>query len=146
MHFLTRYFVLFPLTLALSLLTVSCSESKTSQCDKIIKVNNEVVSQTKAVANGGRSIDPKAALQVADAMEKASQQMKSIRVSDTKLKDYQSRFINMYGDTSKATREFVAAFEKKDRPAVEKALTKLQKATSPEKQLVEEINSYCSAK
>ena len=146
MHFLTRYFVLFPLTLVFSFLTVSCSESKSSQCDKIIKVNNEVVSQTKAVANGGQSIDPKAALQVADSMEKASQHMKSIRVSDTKLKGYQSRFMNMYRDTSKATREFVAAFEKKDRPAVETALTKLQKATSPEKQLVEEINTYCSAK
>jgi hypothetical protein len=52
----------------------------------------------------------------------------------------------MYRDTSKATRDFVAAFKKKDRSAAEAALTNLQKATTPEKQLVEGINVYCTDK
>ena len=79
-------------------------------------------------------------------MEKDSKQMHDIPVNDPKLKDYQTGFVKMYGDTSKATRDFVKAFEKKDRPAAERALTSLQQATLPEKQLVTDINTYCSGK
>lgn len=146
MHFPMRYFVLLPLTAAISFLAVSCSESKVAQCNKIIKVTNEVVSQTKSVTNGNQAIDLKATLKAADAMEKASQEMQAIKVSDKKLQDYQSRFTNMYRDTSKATRDFVAAFEKKDRSSAETALLKLQRATTPEKQLVDDINKYCTGK
>ncbi len=146
MHFPTRYLVLLPLTAVISLLTVSCSESKISQCNKIIKVANQAVSQAKSVTNGGQTNDPKAMLKAADAMEKASKEMKALNVKDTKLRDYQTGFIRMYGDTSKATRNFVTAFEKKDRPAAEAALLNLQQATTPERQLVADINSYCSSK
>jgi len=146
MHFPARYFVLLPLTAAVSLLTVSCGESKISQCNKIIKVANEAVSQAKTVTNGGQASDPKAMLQAADAMEKASKEMETINVKDAKLKDYQTGFIKMYRDTSKATRDFVGALEKKSHPAAEKALTNLQQATGPEKQLVADINTYCSSK
>lgn len=146
MQFPKRYFVLFSLTMAIAFLTASCSESKISQCNKIIKIANEAVSQAKTVTNGGQASDPKAMLQAAEAMEKASKQMTDIPVNDPKLKDYQTGFVKMYGDTSKATRDFVKAFEKKDRPAAERALNSLQQATLPEKQLVTDINTYCSGK
>lgn len=144
MHFPTRYFVLLPLTAAISLLTVSCGESKISQCNKIIKIANDAVSQAKSLTNGTQASDTKAMVQAAKAMEKASKDMAAIKVKDEKLKNYQSGFIKMYGDTSKATRDFVAAFDRKDRPAAETALTNLQQATTPEKQLVADINTYCS--
>lgn len=146
MHFPTRYLVLFSLATAISLLTASCSENKISQCNKIIKIANEAVSQAKTVTNGGQASDPKAMLKAADAMEQASQKMTNLGVNDPKLKDYQTGFVRMYRDTSKATRDFVAAFDKKDRTAAEKALTNLQQATIPEKQLVADINVYCSGK
>lgn len=145
MQFPKRYFVLFSLTMAISLLTASCSD-KISQCNKIIKIANDAVSQAKTVTNGGQASNPKAMLQAAEAMEKASKQMTDIPVNDPKLKDYQTGFVKMYGDTSKATRDFVKAYEKKDRPAAERALTSLQQATLPEKQLVTDINTYCSGK
>jgi hypothetical protein len=144
MHFPKRYFALLSLTAAISLFTVSCAESKVSQCNRIIQIANKAVTQAKSVTKGGQVSDPKAMLQAADAMEKASQEMKQINVKDQKLKDYQAGFINMYRDTSKATRDFVTAFEKKDRPAAETALTNLQQATTPEKQLVDNINVYCT--
>ena len=40
--------------------------------------------------------DPKAMLQAAEAMEKASKQMTDIPVNDPKLKDYQTGFVKMY--------------------------------------------------
>lgn len=144
MHFLTRYFVLTPLTAAIGVLSVSCAESKVSQCNKIIQVANQAVSEAKAVTKGGQISDPQAMLKAADSMEKASQEMEAIQVKDPKLQDYQAGFITMYRDTSKSTRDFVTAFQKKERSTAEAALTKLQQATAPEKQLVQEINTYCS--
>ena len=85
MQFSRRYFVLLPLTAALSGLIVSCSQSKVSQCNKIIKVANQAADEAKAITNGGKESDPKAMLKAADALEKASQDMQSIKVSDDKL-------------------------------------------------------------
>lgn len=148
MHFSVRYsmryFVLLSLTIAFSVLTASCSENKISQCNKIIKVTKKAVDAVNSITNGGQESNPKAMLQAAETMEKASQEMKSLKVKDEKLQNYQSRFVNMYRDTSKATREFVAAFEKKDRASAEIALLNVQRATTPEKQLVTDINTYCS--
>ena len=145
MQFQTKSFVLVTLTAALSFLTVSCSESKVSQCNKIIKVANKAVTEAKSITNGGQASDPKAMLKAADAMEKASKEMEGIRVRDEKLQDYQGRFVIMYRDTSKSTRDFVTAYGK-DRSAAEAALVTLQKATAPEKQLVDDINNYCTGK
>ncbi len=144
MHFPTRYFALVSVTTAISLLTVSCAESKVSQCNKIIQVANKAVNETKSVTNNGQSSDPKVYLQVANAMQKASQDMQAINVNDEKLKDYQAGFIKIYGGSSKATREYIAALDKKDRPAAEKALDNLLQATTPEQKLVTDINTYCS--
>jgi hypothetical protein len=143
MQFPRRDFVLLSLTAALSILMVSCSESKVSQCNKIIKVANKAADEAKAITKGGKESDSKAMLKAADALDKASQEMESIKVSDAKLRDYQGRFFVMYRDTSKATRDFITAFEKKDRSAAEAAVIKLQKTTALETPLVQEINKYC---
>lgn len=146
MHFPRRYFVLLPLTAALSLLTVSCSESKASQCNKIIEVANKVVSETTSITKDGQLSDPKTTLKAADAMEKASKEMEGLRINDEKLKDYQARFAKVYRDNSKATREYVTAFEKKDRRGLEAAVVNLDKAATPEAKLVNDTNTYCTGK
>lgn len=144
--FLRRYAVILPMTATLTLSLASCGESKVTQCNKIITVANQAVNDAKTVTNGGQSSDPNAMLKAADAMDKAAKDMEAIKVQDDKLKNYQSGFIGMYRTTSKATREFVAAFQKKDRPAAETSLKNLQQATRPEKDLVSQINGYCNNK
>jgi hypothetical protein len=144
MHFPKRYFVLFSLTTAISLLTVSCTQSKVSECKKIMEVANRAVSEAKSVTNGEKANDPKSVMQAADAMEKASRAMEAINVKDEKLQDYQAGFINVYRDTSKATRNFIAASQKNDRSAAEAARLGVQQATTLEKQIVADFNTYCS--
>jgi len=146
MYFPRRYFFLFPLIAATNLFTVSCTENKVSQCNQLIKLANQVVSHTRAVTNDGQRDNTKTTLQAADAMEKASKEMAALTLKDEKLKNYQTRFIKMYGETSKATRDFLGAYEKKDRPAAEKAVKKLEEAAISEPALVDEINIYCTAK
>ena len=143
MHFPIRYVVFLSLTAAVSLLLVSCSDRKTQECNEIIQVANKVVSQANELTNGGQISNPQMVLQTADAMEKASQEMEAIELKDEQLQNYQAGFVSMYSNTSQATRDFVAASEKKDRQGAELASAKLQNATASEKQLVTDINSYC---
>ncbi len=141
-----KYTVLFTTTIAITLLIISCSESKVNQCQKITNVTNEAVSKAKAFTDGGKAKDPDAMLKAADTMDKAAAEMAAIKVSDSQLKDYQTGFIKMYRDTSKSTREFVVAFKKKERPAVESTLNKLKQAIAPEQKLVNGLNTYCKGK
>lgn len=142
MSFLRLYAILLPLVATISFLIVGC-ESKVSQCSKIIQVANRAVNDARNITNSGQTSDPKAILQAANAMDKAAKDMETLKVNDQKLKNYQNEFISMYTTTSKATRELVTAFQKKDRSAAETSLKNLEQATSPEKELVGHINTYC---
>jgi protein-disulfide isomerase-like protein with CxxC motif len=71
--------------------------------------------------------------------------MEGLQLTDEQLKDYQTRFITMYTDTNKATRDLVTAAEAKDAQAAQQAFNALQTATSQEGPLVNEVNSYCEA-
>lgn len=143
MHFLRRYAVILPMTAAVSFSLVSCSESKITQCQKIFKITNETVNETKTVTNGGQNSSPEALAKTADIWDKSAQEMTKIKVNDPKLKKFQADFIRMYRESSKATREYVAALKKRDFPAVDAGFKKLQKSYNPEKNLVTGINSYC---
>lgn len=128
---------------AINLLTVSCTNNKVAQCNQIIQTANNAVTEATSVTNGGQSKDPKVVLKAADAMEKASKDLEAIDVNDAKLKEYRDGFVKMYRDTSKATRDFVSAYERKDFGAAQAAQKNVQQATIPEKDLVSGINSYC---
>jgi len=143
---LCRSGVILPMIAVLSIFMVSCAESKISQCQKIIKITNQAVSEAKSVTNAGQNKNPDAILKTADTMDKAAQDMEAIKVTDSKLETYQAGFIKMYRDTSQATRDLVSALKKKNRTTVEASLKNLQQATVPEQQLVTGLNSYCQAK
>ncbi|NEP14155.1 MAG: hypothetical protein F6K14_28965 [Symploca sp. SIO2C1] len=144
MYFSVRYMFFVSLAAAVSLLSVSCGDTKTQECNQIIQVANKVVSEANELTNGGQVSNPQMVIQTADAMKKASQEMEAIELKDKQLQNYQAGFVSMYRDTSQATRDFIIASEKKDRQGAEIASSKLQQATASEKQLVTDINTYCS--
>ncbi|HEY9612895.1 hypothetical protein [Allocoleopsis sp.] len=123
--------------------SASPPETKVSQCNQIIEIANEAVSNAKTITNNGNSSEPAAMLRAAEAMGDAAEKMKRVSLNDPILQGLQSRFIVMYEQTSQATRDFIRAFQAKNRPEAEAALHALETAISPEKQLVDEINNYC---
>lgn len=144
MSIFRQYKLIFPLSVTLSVLTMSCANTRIYQCNEIISIANDAVTEAKDVTQEGQTTDPQAMLQAADAMEQAAEEMKVIAVEDEELKNYQTSFINMYQDTAEATREFVKAYEKSNRDEAEAALKNLQQATGSEEELVKGINNYCS--
>jgi len=139
-------FLWLSVTAVISLFAVSCGQSKVAQCNQMIQVANQAVSDAKVVTSGVQEDNPQAEAmrQAAAVMDKASEEMNAIEVTDETLQDYQASFVNMYSDTSQAMRNFAVAFEQKDRQAAEAAQMNLQQATTPEKQLVDNLNAYCS--
>ncbi|HEY9645303.1 MAG TPA: hypothetical protein V6C88_02980 [Chroococcidiopsis sp.] len=129
----------------LSVLAVSCGESKVSQCNKLIEVANKAVSEVQAVTASAQPQDVTAMTKIADTADAATAEMQALELADESLKGYQQRFVTMYTDTSKATRELVDAVGKKDSAAAEASFTALQAATSQESGLVGEVNTYCGA-
>lgn len=130
----------------ISLIAVSCGQSRVAQCNKMIQVANQAVSDAKVVTNNLPKDDSQAEAmrQAAAIMDKASTDMNAIEVTDETLQDYQASFAKMYSDMSQAMGEFAVAFEQKDRQAAEAAQMNLQQATTPERQLVDTLNAYCS--
>ncbi|MCW6038926.1 hypothetical protein K4A83_22115 [Spirulina subsalsa FACHB-351] len=131
------------LTVILALTAFGCAPSRDAQCKSVIQIANGAVEEAKKLTNGGQTNEPQAMLQAADAMEQAAEGMKALELTDEQLQTYQNGFIEMYAQTAEATRNFVDAFEKKDRPRAEAALANLQRATQPEQELVQGINTYC---
>lgn len=124
-------------------LASGCGASKIAQCNSVIEIANGAVEEARKLTNEGDTSEPQAMIQAADAMEQASLDMEALELEDETLQEFRTGFIEMYTQTSSATRTFVDAFDKKDRPAAEAALAELQRATQPEQELVNGINSYC---
>jgi hypothetical protein len=145
----------------LSLLVTSCTESRVAQCQKLIDVANQVVTDVQAVAqnasatstNGSaansntNSTDSVAVInKVAEAAEKARVNMQALSLDDETLVGFQTRYADMYTEIRQTTRDMLAAAEARDREAGREAYDNFRTATSREAVLVEEINTYCAAR
>ncbi|MBI4780902.1 MAG: hypothetical protein HY785_06210 [Oscillatoriophycideae cyanobacterium NC_groundwater_1537_Pr4_S-0.65um_50_18] len=131
-------------TLAALSFLVSCSDNKVSQCNKLIKVANEAVSAVQNVTQTATPDNVAAMSQIATAADKAKADMQGLQIGDEQLKGFQTRFISMYTDTGKATRDLVAAAGAKDAAAAQTAFDALKTATDQEGPLVNQVNTYCT--
>lgn len=131
------------LTLSILLLISSCSDSKVSQCSKLIEIANQAVTGVRAVSENPQPDNIDSMNKIADVANKAKADMSALQLSDPKLQDYQKRFVTMYTDTNQATRDLVKAAEAKDSSAAQQAFDALKTATAQEGPLVNEVNGYC---
>jgi hypothetical protein len=134
------------LALSIVLLISSCSDSKVSQCSKLIEIANQAVSGVRTVSENPQPDNVDSMNKIADVANKAKSEMAALQLSDPKLQDYQKRFVTMYTDTHQATRDLVTAAEAKDSQAAQQAFDALKTATAQEGPLVNEVNGYCEVK
>jgi hypothetical protein len=138
-----RHLFWLPMAAALSLLTVSCGESRVSQCSKIITIVNQAGNNTKLATNDGKKKDHSAILKAVEAREKAAKELEAVKLTDKKLQEFQAAFVKWYKDTGKTSRDLVNALKKDDQPNIEKLLKNLRSSLKQENELVSGINSYC---
>lgn len=143
------YFYSFKYPLALTsvgligALVVGCSEGKVTQCNRLIEIANQAASNVETATQNSSPDEPTAFLQIADMADDAATQLETLELEDETLRDFRQRFIELYEETSSATRELVEAVEAQNLSEAEAAYTRLEEATNQEGPLVEEVNAYC---
>jgi len=131
---------------AIGFLVVGCGESKVTQCNKISAVVNRAANETQSI---GKSNNPDKIAELskaADTVDQYAKELEGVQVKDDNLRGLKTRFVKMYKDTSKSSRDLVAAAKVKNVPAVKTSLQSLQTATGQETTLVSEFNQYCRGK
>lgn len=142
---------------AVTFLLVSCSEGKVSQCNQLIGVANQAVSQVQSVtqettaspaaagnATANAAGNVAAMTQIATAADRARTDMEALQFNDDRLTEFKSRFIAMYTEIGNATRELVSSANAKNPEAAQRAFNELKAATEKEAPLVDEVNRYCA--
>jgi hypothetical protein len=147
----TRKYTVYASIAAMGLLVSSCSESRLSQCRKLINVANQVVTDVQAVAqnastsaSGSTNNSTEVITRVANAANSAKINMEELSLNDTQLQDFQNRYATMYAEIYDTTNAMLDASESRDREAGRQAYSAFQAATSQESTLVSEINQYCA--
>jgi hypothetical protein len=129
-------------SIALVLLT-SC-ETKVSQCQKIIKVHNQIVLETKKISDTGAKGDTSSASKSADTFAQGAKEMTELDVRDEKLLVIKNQLATMYQNSSQITKQILTSQTQKKSTDAAKGLENLRQVGSPEKDLVDGINIYCS--
>jgi hypothetical protein len=125
------------------LLLASC-ESKISQCQRIIKVHNQVVLDTQKLTSAGTKGDLKIVSQSVAVFAQGAKTMNEMEVRDDKLTELKNQLATMYDNSSKVTQQILDSQAKKKNSEVAQGRERLSQVASPEKNLVSSINSYCS--
>ncbi|NJO73828.1 MAG: hypothetical protein HC833_08780 [Leptolyngbyaceae cyanobacterium RM1_406_9] len=130
---------------ALGIAAIGCSQNKVAQCNQLIEVANQAVTDVQAITENASPDDPAAFLRIADTAEQARTNLEAIELTDEQLQTYQESFIAIYTSTSESTRNLVEAVNAQDNQAAQQAYDALQQAVSEEPELVTEVNNYCSS-
>jgi hypothetical protein len=124
--------------------TARNKNDRNSQCQKIIKIHNQVVFKLKNLSDtAGSQGNISGIRKLAAASAQAAKEMKSLQVQDEKLLTLKNQFSTMYQSSSVVAKQLAVDLTKKRRSAVDNGLRKLQQIAGQETSLVNSINSYC---
>jgi hypothetical protein len=129
---------------SISLVLLTSCESKISQCQKIIKIHNQIVLETKNISDTGAKGDTSSASKSADTFAQGAKEMMDLDVRDEKLSVIKSQLATMYQNSSQITKQILTSQAQKKTTDAAKGMENLRQVASPEKDLVDGINNYCS--
>jgi hypothetical protein len=131
------------MAISMGFLTVSCNESKVSQCANVIKVVNQTVTETKTITASGTNGELPTIEKLVESFDKAAKEMEATNVSDDKLKTYKSQFLAMYQGAATINKQLVASIKSRKLTEVNQGLRKSRDNFSPERDLATGLTQYC---
>lgn len=127
-----------------SIILTGC-DRKISQCQQIISVANSVVKETKAITKSKQEENTDAWLKAADKLEKAAQRLQKMKITEAKLQEYKSGFIEVYQRNSQLTYQAIEAWKKQDLNTIITTQKNVQKVGKLEREIGNKIEQYCSS-
>jgi hypothetical protein len=150
--------IIAPVSLSLALLVVGCSESKTSQCQRLIQAVNQGTSLIDT--NKGKQVTT--SIQLSKDLQNVTKSIGEMNLTDPKLKELQSNFVKVFQHLSQAIAQAASALNtaktaeaspsgrekiQKARTDIDSALTAAAKTAGKDSDaLGNQLNQYCSQK
>jgi hypothetical protein len=143
MSLICKRAVVFSVTSLLGLLVTACGESKVSQCNKLVGIANKATTEIQTT-NQSQNPDKIGQLdKIAGGLEQYAKEMQGVELKDEKLQEFRSRFVQLYQQTSKGSRDVATALRNKNAGGANQALKQIQTGISQEQTLIGEVNQYC---
>ena len=152
----SRYPVIAPVSLSIALLITSCSETKTSQCQRLVTV----VNQGTALIDTKKGQQVSTSLQLSKDLKNVTKSIQELNLKDPKLQEFETSFIKIFdhlsqaiGKASKALGDTKTAEASSDgtikiqkaRKEIDSALTTAAKTAGKQSDtLGVQLNKYCS--
>jgi hypothetical protein len=92
-----RKYIIVSVSISIGLLLASCNDSKETQCGRLVKQ----VSQGTALLEKNKGSQVATSLQLAKDLEDVAKKVRDLNFGDEKLKEFQTKFANIFGDLSK---------------------------------------------
>ena len=156
MSVLHKYTVIAFVSLSIALFITSCSESKVSQCQQLIRVVNAGTS----LIDKNKGTQVITSIQLSKDLEFVTKSIRELNLTDLKLKEFQSGFVKIFQNLSQAIAKAgkalgatkTAETSASGREKIQKARAEIDSvlttaATTVGKQsdtLVNQMNKYCS--
>ncbi len=150
-----KYTVLAPVSLSIALFITSCSETKVSQCQRLVRVVNAGTS----LIDKNKGTQVITSIQLSKDLEFVTKSIKELNLTDPKLKEFQNGFVKIFQNLSQAIAKAgkalgatktaeasVSGREKiqKARDEIDSALTTATTLGKQSDTLVNQMNKYCS--
>jgi hypothetical protein len=121
-----------------TLLVTSCG-NKPIQCKAILEITRKADLITETAKTGNRE----ELINIAKGLDQLATELEALNAGDDRLGLYQVSFVKSYRDISQALRSTVAAIDRPASDTVSSALNSLERATSRNQILVENMRTLC---
>ncbi|MEH2082740.1 MAG: hypothetical protein V7K89_23000 [Nostoc sp.] len=155
MSVLHKYTVLAPVSLSIALFVTGCTDNKVSQCQRLIRVVNAGTS----LIDKNKGTQVITSIQLSKDLDFVTKSIAELKLTDPKLKEFQSSFVKIFQNLSQAigkagkalgatkTAEASASGREtiqKARVDIDSALTTATDLGKQSDTLVNQMNKYCS--
>ncbi|MEO3704854.1 hypothetical protein AAFM79_08560 [Trichormus azollae HNT15244] len=91
-----KYTIIAPLSLSIALLMTGCSESKISQCQRLLKV----VNQGTSLIDNNKGKHVTTSLQLSKDLQTVTKSIRELKLIDPKLQEFQTSFAKVFDNLS----------------------------------------------
>jgi ABC-type enterochelin transport system substrate-binding protein len=129
----------------LSFFAVGCEENKSTQCQQMFRIAQNVKASNQLLGNANRQSPEiiKSWLQAANEFNRAADNLALLKINRSELIKYQNQLITLYRVYSQSTYDAVRARENQDLTALQSARQDAIKAGARQQKLIQEMNAYC---
>jgi hypothetical protein len=109
------------------------------ECQSVVSIHNRLITKLQPLYAPQKAVNQSMLQKSVKIYDQAAQDMKVLAIQDETLGQIKGEFATMYRSTSQVMKQAMSSSGRKRSTA----LQKLAQAASPEKELVDRLNTYC---